>query len=126
MSNHPEKKQTGKVNYIWVLAGFYLLYTAYKLARSLMAGDVDNIFIVTVFAILFAVVGAALMLREWRAYKYGMEHIDDPTSWSDEEEDAELSKLIAESKAAVDASSETAAVEVPHDAEPADNEEDAE
>ena len=101
MSNRPEKKQTGHVNYIWVLAGGYLLYTAYNLVRNLISGKSDNVLLVIVFAALFSVVGAALLLREWRAYKYGMDHIDDPSSWCDDEaEDEELEKLISEASSA--------------------------
>jgi len=126
MSNQPNKKQTGKVNYMRVLAGFYLLYTAYKLVHTVIDGEADNNFIVMVFVLLFAVVGAVLMFREWRSYKYGMEHIDDPTSWSDEMEDEELSKLIAESKTTVEAGSDATAVESSDDAATTNNEEDAE
>ena len=34
--------------------------------------------------VVFAVAAALMLLREWRAYRYGQEHIDDPESWSDE------------------------------------------
>ena len=35
-------------------------------------------------AAVFIAIGAVLLGREWRAYKYGKEHIDDPDTWSDE------------------------------------------
>ena len=87
-----EKKQTGKVNYIWVLAGAYLIYLAYKLLRGLSRGETSPGFAIG-FAVLFVVVGAMVLYREWKAYKFGLEHIDDPDTWSDEEEDAELAEL---------------------------------
>ena len=39
--------------------------------------------------IVFAVVGALVLWREWKAYKFGVEHKDDPSTWSDEEPEAE-------------------------------------
>lgn len=27
-----------------------------------------------------------MLWREWKAYRYGVEHIDDPDSWTDEPE----------------------------------------
>ena len=102
MSNKPEKKQTGKVNYIWVLAGGYLIYLAYKLFRGVMSGDAGQTPLIGIASgVLFVLVGAYLLHREWKAYKYGMEHIDDPDSWSDEEEDEELAQLMEASKESV-------------------------
>jgi hypothetical protein len=40
--------------------------------------------------IVFLIVGGLLMLREWKAYKFGLDHIDDPETWSDEAEDPVL------------------------------------
>ena len=37
-------------------------------------------------AVVFAVAGCWLLWREWKAYRYGVEHKDDPSSWSDEPE----------------------------------------
>ena len=101
MSNKPEKKQTGKVNYVWVLAGGYLIYLAYKILRTFLAGEADEPLLAIGFVILFVVVGGLVLLREWKAYKFGMEHIDDPETWSDdEEEDEELAQLMESSKSA--------------------------
>lgn len=36
--NKYNPNQTGRVNYIWVLAGGYLIYLAYKLLRGLFLG----------------------------------------------------------------------------------------
>ena len=100
MDKKPEKQQTGRVNYIWVLAGGYLIYLAYKLIRGLFAGEDVNLLFAIPSIVAFLVVGGLVLLREWKAYKYGMDHIDDPDSWSDEDEDAELEAELAEIKAA--------------------------
>ena len=100
MDKKPEKKQSGRVNYIWVLAGGYLIYLAYKLIRGLFAGEDVNLLFAIPSIVAFLVVGGLVLLREWKAYKYGMDHIDDPDSWSDEDEDAELEAELAEIKAA--------------------------
>ena len=100
MDKKPEKKQSGRVNYIWVLAGGYLIYLAYKLIRGLLAGEDVNLLFAIPSIVAFLVVGGLVLLREWKAYKYGMDHIDDPDSWSDEDEDAELEAELAEIKAA--------------------------
>ena len=101
MDKKPEKKQSGKVNYIWVLAGGYLIYLAYKLIRGLFAGEAVKLWIAIPCIVAFLVVGGLVLLREWKAYKYGVDHIDDPDSWSDEdEEDEALAAELAEIKAA--------------------------
>ena len=101
MDKKPEKKQSGKVNYIWVLAGGYLIYLAYKLIRGLFTGEAVKLWIAIPCIVAFLVVGGLVLLREWKAYKYGVEHIDDPDSWSDEnEEDEVLAAELAEIKAA--------------------------
>lgn len=82
-----QKQQTGQVNYIWVLAGGYLIYLAFKIGREIYGGNASNPVIGAAGAVAFAGVGAALLIREWRAYQYGLKHIDDPTSWSDEDEE---------------------------------------
>jgi len=100
MDKKPEKKQTGRVNYIWVLAGGYLIYLAYKLIRGLFAGEDVNLLFAIPSIVAFLVVGGLVLLREWKAYKYGVDHIDDPDSWGDEDEDEELEAELAEIKTA--------------------------
>ena len=89
MSQNSEKKQRGSVNYAWVLAGGYLLYTAVKIFKVLLAGESDAPVVGAIGGVVFVIVGAALLLREWKAYRYGQEHIDDPSSWC-LEDDGEL------------------------------------
>ena len=110
-----EKKQTGKVNYIWVLAGGYLIYLAFKLLSGAFKGETDQPVIGIAGAVLFIVVGVLVLLREWKAYKYGLDHIDDPDSWSDEEEDEQLEALIDATRAA--AESDMNKEELPEEAE---------
>ena len=102
MKNDRNNNQTGKVNYIWVLAGGYLIYLAYKLFRDLFKGDAPNVGLSIGCGILFVVVGAYALYREWRAYKFGLDHIDDPSTWSDEEEDEQLAELMGAAKAGVE------------------------
>ena len=32
------------------------------------------------------IVGGLMLWREWKAYKFAVDHKDDPTTWSDEPE----------------------------------------
>lgn len=83
MSKSPEKK-SGKVNYVWVLAGGYLAYLGAQLLFGVRKSETPMIGLIG--GLVFVIVGGLLMLREWRAYKYGLDHIDDPDSWSEEDE----------------------------------------
>jgi len=87
MSNGPDKKQSGKVNYVWVLAGGYLVYLAIQLLAGVLRGTSEQPAVGIGGGIAFLLIGGLLMLREWRAYKFGLEHIDDPATWSDEEDE---------------------------------------
>ena len=99
MSQNDQNKQRGSVNYAWVLAGGYLIFTAIKIFKIIIAGQSDAPVAGTIGGIVFVLVGAFLLLREWKAYKFGVEHIDDPDTWSDdEEEDKELAQLMESSK----------------------------
>lgn len=89
MKNRPEKKQTGRVNYVPALAGVYLLYLAYKLFRDAYTSETDIPGIAVVSGIVFAAIGGFLVYREWKAYQYGAAHIDDPSTWNDEVESSE-------------------------------------
>lgn len=82
-----EKKQTGRVNYIWVLAGGYLVYLAVKIFREVFSGRSASPIVGILGGAVFVAIGVALMLREWRAYRYGLAHKDDPSTWSDDPEE---------------------------------------
>jgi len=82
-----DKKQTGRVNYIWVLAGGYLIYLAIKIFKIVLAGESDVPPFGFVGGIVYAVIGALLLLREWKAYRFALAHKDDPSTWSDEPEE---------------------------------------
>lgn len=79
------KQPTGKVRYVWVLCGGYLIYLGYQLISSLWKGDGASPFLTVPSAVLFITVGALLLRREWKAYQYGKAHMDDPETWSDGE-----------------------------------------
>ncbi|WP_455580477.1 hypothetical protein [Dysosmobacter sp.] len=79
----PEKPQTGRVNYVWVLAGGYLIYLAAKLLGG--AAQAPNPAVSVGAGVLFLVSGAWMLWREWKAYRYGLAHKDDPETWSDQE-----------------------------------------
>ena len=95
MSKTPEKK-SGKVNYVWVLAGGYLAYLGAQLLFGV--GKSETPMVGLIGGLVFVIVGGALMLREWKSYKYGLDHIDDPETWSDEElPEAEETEVLPES-----------------------------
>ena len=82
-------KKTGKGNYVWVVAGGYLLYLAAQLFFGVIRGDSDSPAVGIGGGVLFLAVGGWLLWREWSAYQYGAKHKDDPSTWSDEEPEAD-------------------------------------
>ena len=83
-------KKSGKVNYVWVLAGGYLLYLAAQMFLNVIRRTSDSPAIgigeMAVERVLYHfVAGGWLLWREWSAYQYGVKHKDDPSTWSDEE-----------------------------------------
>lgn len=77
-----QKPQRGVVNYVWVLGGGYLLYTAFRLFQRLWTGETETVALNVIGGSFFAIVGTVMLWREWKAYQYGKKHIDDPSSWS--------------------------------------------
>ena len=73
-----EQKQRGWVNYFRVLAGGYLLYLAYRLMRGIWDGTAEMTALNAVGGAAFAVAGALILWREWKAYQYARAHKDDP------------------------------------------------
>ena len=84
-----EKKRNGRVNYVWVLAGGYLLYLAFQLFRNVAAGTSDQPPVGIAGGLAFTAIGGWLLWREWRAYQYGVTHKDDPESWGGGDETPE-------------------------------------
>lgn len=82
MAQHDGNKQRGYINYIWVLAGGYLLYLAYRLLRGIWDGTTDTVALNAAGGLLFAAVGALVLRREWKAYQYAKAHKDDPDTWT--------------------------------------------
>lgn len=81
-----QKDRRGRVNYIWVLAGGYLIYLGYQVFRMFWKGTAGMPALTVPAAAVFIVVGALLLRREWISYKYGKAHIDDPDTWADKDE----------------------------------------
>lgn len=79
-----QKPQRGRVNYVWVLGGGYLLFTAFRLFQRLFNGESESPAVNIVGGSVFAVAGALMLYREWKAYQYSKRHINDPETWSDE------------------------------------------
>ena len=79
-----EKRPRGNVNYVWVLAGGYLVYLATQLFGNVISGKSDTPALGIAGGVVFVVIGCGLLIREWRAYQYGRAHIDDPETWNDD------------------------------------------
>ncbi|MCD7957000.1 MAG: hypothetical protein LUG93_14885 [Lachnospiraceae bacterium] len=68
---------------IYAIAGIYLLYTAWQLFGGM--DGAENTMLMTVFAILFAIMGAALVM--WSAWSMYKEHSQGSASESDRGEE---------------------------------------
>ena len=79
-----QKRPPARTNVFRVLAGGYLLYLAYQLLRSLVQGGAENPAVNIGGGAVFLAVGGWLLWREWKVYRYAVEHKDDPSTWSDE------------------------------------------
>ena len=90
------KKRRGSVNYIWVLGACYLLYVAVQLGRSLFSGTAENPALNIGGLVVFAGSAAFMLWREWRAYRYGLAHKDDPDTWTMDDEEESGSTLPEE------------------------------
>lgn len=78
------QKQTGKVNIVRALAAIYLLFLAFRMLRTVANGQTDMVAVSVVAALIFAAVGGYLAYCEWKAYRFGLEHKDDPETWNDD------------------------------------------
>ena len=85
MARNDGNRQRGWVNYFRVLAGVYLLYLAYGLARGIWDRTAENVLLNGAAGAVFAAAGALILWREWRAYQYAKAHRDDPESWAQDE-----------------------------------------
>ena len=78
------QKQTGKVNIVRALAAIYLLFLAFRMLRSVVKGETGMVAVSIAGALVFAVVGGYLAYCEWKAYRFGLAHKDDPETWNDD------------------------------------------
>ena len=76
-----------QVNYLWVLAGGYLVYLGAELLYGVFKGESTLGFWGILAAAAFFVVGGWVCLREWRIYRYGAKEDQQPAA---EEEPDEL------------------------------------
>ena len=67
------EKQNGprKVNYIWVLAGGYLMYLGGKIIIESVKGVAVAATWKYIIAVVFIIIGGLLALREWKIYRHG-------------------------------------------------------
>lgn len=94
----PSRDERGNVRYLWVLVGAYLLYLAYQQAQLLWRGEAaktTDVAVCVVSGLVFAGVGAWVIFREWRAWRYAQAHKDDPETWG-EASDAETPDELPE------------------------------
>jgi hypothetical protein len=98
-----EKKQTGRVNYVWVLAGGYLAYLAYKIFKAVFTGESSYPIVGLLGGSVFVATALFLFAREWKAYKFSLEHKDDPSTWSDEVEALDDGSMLDDTKKLDDA-----------------------
>ncbi len=78
-----KQEQTGQVNFVWALAGGYLIYLGGKLLYLAACTETEPtattpVLVVIPAAAVFIGVGFWLLRREWKAYQFGAAHKDDP------------------------------------------------
>lgn len=73
MRKNNKERVPRQVNYLWVLAGGYLMYLGAKLIYDVIRGSSTIVALNVVAGVIFIGVGAAVCLREWRIYRFGSE-----------------------------------------------------
>ena len=58
-----EKRPRGRVNYVWVLAGGYLVYTAVQLFKGAAKGETDYPALGIIGGVLFVAFGGFMLWR---------------------------------------------------------------
>lgn len=87
MEKNGEKwPQRDQVNYILVLGGGYVLYTAANLFLRLFNGEAENPALNLFGGGFFALAGLWLIWREWKVYRYAQKHQNDPETLPEESE----------------------------------------
>ncbi len=78
------------VNFVWPLAGGYLVYLGGKLLWMCAKGESSNMVLSTLAGIVFMVLGGLVILREWHIYRGGgQEDLEDALPEETEEACAE-------------------------------------
>ena len=80
-----QKKDRGprQTNYLWVLAGGYLIYLGGDLIYSVIKGTTTVAALSIIAAVVFIGVGGWVCLREWRIYRYGSK--EEQEAWAQEQ-----------------------------------------
>ena len=93
-----EKKEKGprQVNYLWVLAGAYLVYLGGELIYGVIKGESTLEFFGILAAVVFILVGGWLCLREWKIYRYGAKEDQQQTEELPEEPEAVADEMPEE------------------------------
>ncbi len=68
-----KKNRNGRrgVNFVWPLAGGYLVYLGGKLLWMCYRGESSSMVLSTLAGIVFMVLGGLVVLREWHIYRGG-------------------------------------------------------
>ena len=82
-----EEKGPRQVNYLWVLAGGYLMYLGGELIYGVIKGESTLGFWGILAAVAFFLVGGAVCLREWKIYRYGTKEEQLAAQESEEEQE---------------------------------------
>lgn len=108
MWNWKKKEEKGprQVNYLWVLAGGYLMYLGGELIYGVIKGESTLEFFGILAAVVFFLVGGWLCLREWRIYRYGANE-EQQTDELPEEADGAADELSDESADPAEGEEET-------------------
>ncbi len=77
------------VNFVWPLAGGYLVYLGGKLLWMCYRGESSNMVLSTLAGIAFMVLGGLVILREWHIYRGGNAPTDTEDALPEETETAE-------------------------------------
>ena len=94
-----KKNEPRRTNYVWVLAGIYLLYLGGSLFKSVWKGEATNIAVNIAAGAVFVSVGVVLCLREWRIYRYGSKEEQEAMAKARALEEAQAAKENGEDEA---------------------------
>jgi len=93
------KKPMANVNGFYLLGGAYGVYIGWGLFKGALSGEAgtggERIAGFAAAAVLIAA-GGYILFRQYQRYRYGKKHMDDPSTWNDEEAAAAGEETAAE------------------------------